>query len=400
MPSLEHEIRKSLETFTARLRTAIDRELDQLAAELMQQLEAATGRARAEAESAAEARVSAARAEAEAARAARETELSAREQTLRAELRAEAERGLADREEQIRAAAMAEAFETAQRDQADAAVVQVTEREGRLEAVERLVASVRRLDAASSLRETLEVLVQSASLETPRVAVLLIEGTTVRTFAQRGFTDVPDAGPLAQGGVVEACARLGQPASTADPAGLKAPGFATLAPDRAGFAAPLRVGQRTVAVLYADDAGTGAPEAPAAWPEALELLARHASVHLENLTAVRAVGQVRQDEQAGPGDHVAPRAAQGTAGGGADDDAARRYAKLLVSEIKLYNESTVREGREHRDLRRRLRDEIEHAQRTYLDRIPDTVAARRAYFEAELVETLAGGDASALGPSS
>ena len=398
---MEHEIRKSLENFTARLRSAIDTELDQLAAELMQQLEAATVRARAEAESAAEARLNAARAEADAAHAARETELRAREETLRAELRAEAERGLADREEQIRAAAMAEAFETAQRDQADAAVVQVTEREGRLEAVERLVASVRRLDAASSLRETLEVLVQSASLETPRVAVLLIEGTTVRTFAQRGFTDVPEAGPLAQGGVVEACARLGQPASTADPAGLKAPGFAALAPDRAGFAAPLRVGQRTVAVLYADDAGAGAPEAPAAWPEALELLARHASVHLENLTAVRAIAPVPQVEQAARVGTVAQVADdRQSQAGGADDDAARRYAKLLVSEIKLYNESTVREGREHRDLRRRLRDEIEHAERTYLDRIPDTVAARRAYFEAELVETLAGGDVAVLGPPS
>lgn len=360
---MEHEIRKSLENVTARLRSAIDTELDQLAAELMQALEAATGRARAEAESAAEARVAA--------------------------VRAEAERGLADREEQIRAAAMAEAFETAQREQADAAVVQVTEREGRLESVERLLASVRRLDAASSLRETLEVLVQSASLETPRVAVLLIEGTIVRTFAQRGFTDVPDAGPLAHGGVVEACARLGQPAFTSDATGLKAPGFASLAAERAGFAAPLRVGGRTVAVLYADDAGGGAPEAPAAWPEALELLSRHASLQLENLTAVR-VPQVPQ----------VPQVPTVQAADGPDDDAARRYAKLLVSEIKLYNEATVRQGRERRDLRQRLRDEIEHAERTYLDRIPDAVTARRAYFEAELVETLGGGDASALGPAS
>lgn len=364
---MEHQIRKSLENVTARLRSAIDTELDQLAAELMGTLEAATGRARAEAERDAEARAQAVQAEAERARA-------------------EAERGLADREDQIRAAAMAEAFESAQRDQADAAVVQVTEREGRLESVERLLASIRRLDAASSLRETLEVLVQSASLETPRVAVLLIEGTSVRTFAQRGFTDVPDAGPLAQGGVVEACARLAQPAFTGDAAGLKAPGFAALPADRAGFAAPLRVGNRTVAVLYADDAGSGAPEAPAAWPEALELLARHASLHLENLTVVR-VPQV-------------PHVPQVQAAEGSDDDAARRYAKLLVSEIKLYNEATVREGREQRDLRRRLRDEIEHAERTYLDRIPETVSARRAYFEAELIETLGGGEASALGPPS
>ena len=32
---------------------------------------------------------------------------------------------------------------------------------------------------------------------------------------------------------------------------------------------------------------------------------------------------------------------------------ARRLARLLVSEIKLYNEEQVEEGRRHRDLRRR-----------------------------------------------
>lgn len=397
---MEHEIRTSLENVTARLRASIDVELDGLAAELMRAVDAARERARVELDAAVTERVAQARAEHESEAAARD-----------AKARAEAAREFSDREASIRASALAEARETLQREQAEAAahqsqahVVQIDEREGRLEAVERLLASVRRLDAASSLRETLEVLVQSASLETPRVAVLLIEGSTVRTFGQRGFTDIPDAGPLAPGGIVEAAVRHGQPASTSDPAALKAPGFAALGADRAGFAAPLRVGNRTVAVLYADDAGDGAPAAPAAWPEALELLARHASMHLENLTVTRAHAQVSQAPV--PQDEPAPEAPQVHAAAaveplaqaeGADDDAARRYAKLLISEIKLYNEATVRVGRERRDLRSRLRDEIEHAEQTYLERIPETVAARRRYFEEELVQTLAGGDAAALG---
>ena len=37
------------------------------------------------------------------------------------------------------------------------------------------------------------------------------------------------------GGVIEACVRHGQPAFTGDAAGLKAPGFAGIADDRAGF---------------------------------------------------------------------------------------------------------------------------------------------------------------------
>lgn len=365
------EIRKAIDEAAARLRAAIDTEI----AQVTSVAEAAMARAKRDAEADADTRVAAVRAEAE-------------------RVAADTERARVAREEQIRAAAMAEAFEAARAESAEAANVQVTEREGRLESVERLLASVRRIDAATSLRETLEVLVQSASLETPRVAVLLIEGANVRAFAHRGFADVPDAGPLAAGGVVEACVRHGQPAFTSDAAGLKAPGFAGLGADRAGFATPLRVGQRTVAVIYADDAGSGTPETPASWPEALELLARHASTHLENLTAVR-VQQL-------PGDQASAYADQATRPDErvqADDDAARRYAKLLVSEIKLYNEASVRLGREHRDLRRRLRDEIEHAEQTYLDRIPETVAARRAYFEAELVETLGGGDAGALGPA-
>lgn len=384
---MEHEIRTSLENVTSRLRAAIDAELDGLAVELMQGVEAARERARAELDAAVAERVAQARAELE-------TEAAVRE----AAARADAAREFEQRESQIRASAAAEARQSVQEefDAARAAEARDTasetgqagQREGRLEAIERLLSSVRRLDAASSLRETLEVLVQSASLETPRVAILLIEGSNVRTFAQRGFTEIPDAGPLAAGGIVDAAVRHGQPASTNDPAALKAPGFAALDPDRAGFAAPLRVGNRTVAVLYADDASDGAPAAPAAWPEALELLARHASMHLENLTVTRA-NQV-------PSVPSRPEAAEEPQNG-ADEDAARRYAKLLVSEIKLYNESTVRTGREQRDLRARLRDEIEHAEQTYLARIPETVAARRRYFEEELVQTLAGGDAGALG---
>lgn len=401
---MEHEIRTSLENVTAKLRAAIDAELDGLAAELMRGVETARERASAELDAAVAERVAQARLEFE-------TEAAVRE----ANARADAARAFEQRESQIRASAIADARQSVEqefaaahaareaheREGAGAGRAQVGEQDGRLEAVERLLASVRRLDAASSLRETLEVLVQSASLETPRVAVLLIEGSNVRTFAQRGFSDIPDTGPLAAGGIVDAAVRHGQPASTGDPAALKAPGFAAIGSDHSGFAAPLRVGNRTVAVLYADDAGDGAQAAPAAWPEALELLARHASMHLENLTATRA--NVHAPEvphvPSVPSVPSVPRVAEEPVDV-AGDDAARRYAKLLVSEIKLYNEATVRLGREHRDLRTRLRDEIEHAEHTYLARIPETVSARREYFEQELLQTLAGGDAAALGPAS
>ncbi len=397
---MEHDIRKSLENVTARLRSAIDAELDSLAAELMQAYESAQTRSRAEFDMALASRVAAARAEVEAAAASRVAAVRSEMETAaagrEAAARARADREFAARSEEVRASALADARTALESERTDTSPVQVSEREGRLEAVERLLASVRRLDAASSLRETLEVLVQSASLETPRVAVLLIEGNTVRAFVHRGFSAMPDAGPLAAGGVVEASVQHGQPAFTSDAAGLKAPGFAALPAGRSGFAAPLRVGNRTVAVLYADDAGEGQADAPAAWPEALELLSRHASMHLENLTALRAFASSSSSSQFLPVEPVAD-VDEKTSEAANQDDAARRYAKLLVSEIKLYNEATVRAGRERRALRSMLRDEIEHAEQTYLARIPETVAARRAYFETELVQTLGGGDAGALG---
>ncbi len=84
------------------------------------------------------------------------------------------------------------------------------------------------------------------------------------------------------------------------------------------------------------------------------------------------------------------------AGNGTDDEAqgARRYAKLLVSEIKLYNEGAVRVGRERRDLSARLRDEIDRARRLYEQRIAASVPGREMYFQLELVQTLADGDQS------
>jgi hypothetical protein len=88
----------------------------------------------------------------------------------------------------------------------------------------------------------------------------------------------------------------------------------------------------------------------------------------------------------------------GDDGNATDDEVqgARRYARLLVSEIKLYNEGAVRVGRERRDLQQRLKAEIERARRLYEERIAPS-AARDVYFQQELVQTLADGDQSLLG---
>ena len=76
---------------------------------------------------------------------------------------------------------------------------------------------------------------------------------------------------------------------------------------------------------------------------------------------------------------------------------ARRFARLLVSEIKLYNEQMVTEGREHHDLYDRLREAIDRSREMYEKRVKPAVASKFDYFHYELVNGLAEGDAKKLG---
>ena len=76
---------------------------------------------------------------------------------------------------------------------------------------------------------------------------------------------------------------------------------------------------------------------------------------------------------------------------------ARRFARLLVSEIKLYNEQKVSEGRSQYDLYDRLREYIDRSRDMYDKRVKPEVAQSYDYFHHELVNTLAEGDAAKLG---
>lgn len=78
---------------------------------------------------------------------------------------------------------------------------------------------------------------------------------------------------------------------------------------------------------------------------------------------------------------------------------ARRFARLLVSEIKLYNEQKVKEGRDSSDLYERLREAIDRSREMYDKRVQPPVAAKFDYFHYELVNTLAEGEEPRLGGS-
>jgi hypothetical protein len=78
-------------------------------------------------------------------------------------------------------------------------------------------------------------------------------------------------------------------------------------------------------------------------------------------------------------------------------DEARRFARLLVSEIKLYNEAKVDQGRKNKDLYERLKEDIDRSRQMYDERIAEDVRKGSNYFYDELVRILADGDAGALG---
>jgi hypothetical protein len=78
-------------------------------------------------------------------------------------------------------------------------------------------------------------------------------------------------------------------------------------------------------------------------------------------------------------------------------DEARRFARLLVSEIKLYNEAKVEQGRKNKDLYERLKEDIDRSRQMYDERIHEDVRKTSNYFYDELVRILADGNTDSLG---
>jgi hypothetical protein len=200
--------------------------------------------------------------------------------------------------------------------------------------------------------------------------------------------------PLADAGALGDAVRTRTASSTG-----AAPAFARLPAGGEMLAVPVAIAGEVVAVVYADGGRTHASEARGrhTWSGVVEVLARHAARVLESVLAFRAAQAVtgwaeRPGEPAAQGETP-----HGSPVSGEADEAARRYARLLVSEIKLYHEPEVMEGRRQRDLMSRLGGEIARARALYEERVPPPVRSNADHFNAELIRTLAGGDPSLVG---
>ncbi len=77
---------------------------------------------------------------------------------------------------------------------------------------------------------------------------------------------------------------------------------------------------------------------------------------------------------------------------------AKRFAKLLVSEIELYNKAKVTDGRKNKDLYKRLKSDIDRSRQTYQKRFSKPMASHVNFLHDELVRLLANSDVSLLGP--
>ncbi|MGH9868427.1 MAG: hypothetical protein ACREAA_09735 [Candidatus Polarisedimenticolia bacterium] len=166
-------------------------------------------------------------------------------------------------------------------------------------------------------------------------------------------------------------------------------------------AAPLWVRDRVAAVLYADVADqagwlagflAAAATLASLTLEALPLRARH--------PRPAANGNVLTDCAPAPAVKALPAAAPAMPADDADKqreiEDARRFAHLLISEIVLYNEAEIAEGRRQKDLYPRLREDIDRSRRMFEQRFAQELPGAANYFHDELVSELAGGDASAL----
>ena len=185
---------------------------------------------------------------------------------------------------------------------------------------------------------------------------------------------------------------------------------------------PVRVGGKAVAVVVAERHPGEQPWSPAA----LAILCQAARLRLEldlawrrlkvqaattGATASPIPAPARRAPIEGHGEAVAGVAAataaateleswNGVAPGAAAVDPrreeARRFARLVATDIRLYNEEAVVVGRKERDLSRRLGEQLKRGREAFSHRFPDLGPEGMSLLNDAYVQVLAGGDSSLI----
>jgi hypothetical protein len=274
-----------------------------------------------------------------------------------------------------------------------------------------LSAAVASIQDATSQGEILRQLLEGGARFAGRVALFVVKAGAVNGWQGIGFED---NNAIKGVGLDTSSSLLARAMQSRSPVGGTTAEFdssfmATVSnPAQPGCQLlPLVVKDKVAALLYAD--GGVAPDGMLD-ASGLAALTRFAGLWLE-LSALRKAGVVAAEESQPAAAASAPitaspaatavTAAPATPVPGEDDlhRKAKRFAKLLVEEIKLYNQPKVAEGKQHQDLYDRLREDIEKSRATYEKRYGETPAASADYFNQELVRILADNDVSLMGAS-
>jgi hypothetical protein len=290
--------------------------------------------------------------------------------------------------------------------------------------------AVSAIQAGTTQKEILRALLESTFSYSGRAALFVVKNGTATGWQGTGFSDdgaikdfALDVSSGLSAAVMQSRALESGEASQFDRKFLTkfgAPGDGQVA------VLPLLLKDKISALVYADS-GDGSNLDSAA----LDVLVKATSAWLEvisqrKLAQKEGSAEAVEPVQAGPGndpfaahaplhsakaqqvEEAAPAAMSAAAGAsssvsipdGEDGEVhkkAQRFARLLMDEIKLYNQSKVNEGRKHKDLYDRLKEDIEKSRVTYQKRYGNTAAGSADYFNQELIRSLAEGDASLLG---
>jgi hypothetical protein len=267
-----------------------------------------------------------------------------------------------------------------------------------------LNAAVASIQEATSQAEILRHLLEGEARFAGRVALFVVKGGAISGWQGTGFQDneVVKGVSLNASASLVAKAIQGRAAVAGSTADFDSAFLGTVIPpaENRCMVLPLVVKDKVAALIYAD---AGTVPGGILDGSALNVLNRWAALWIE-LTALRKASQSSASEEpapvAAPAVSVPSASTAAAAPAASEDDVhrkARRFAKLLVEEIKLYNQAKVTEGKSNRDLYERLREDIEKSRNTYQKRYGESPVASADYFNQELVRILADDDASLMG---
>ena len=265
-----------------------------------------------------------------------------------------------------------------------------------------LNAATASIQESGSQAEILRNLLEGSARFAGRVALFVVKGATVNGWQGIGFEDndaIKSINLNASSGLVGRAIQGRAPASGSSAefdsgfiSAVKGPA------ENNCLVLPLVVKDKAAAVIYADGGTATGGQLDVS---ALQALTRFSAIWLE-VAALRRVNGNAVEETAPQAAAMAASASPATAPAPVSEEnelhkKARRFAKLLVEEIKLYNQPRVEEGRQHKDLYDRLKVDIEKSRATYDKRYAESAVASADYFTQELVRILADNDISLMG---